>query len=261
VCSDQAKPNGVLWVVPGQEAAFLAPLEVKRIPGVGKVSEVRLREMGIRHVGDLANLSEDFLQRRFGKLGLALAGKARGLDAGSWFDGEIGEEEAPKSISHEHTFHEDTADRGLLESTLARLAEKVARRLREHNLHARTLHLKLRYSDFTTLTRAHTMAHSTQLDHELIAESRALFYQAWQPQGPIRLVGVGTSGLEPYEGQMDLLEGEKNARARQALAAVDRLRDKYGEKIVKLATGLAGDHAERVHENPVGLPGKTPKKD
>src|SRR5271169_5753471 len=120
VASDQAKPNGVLWVLPGEEARFLAPLDVRKIPGVGKVTEKNLQARGIRKVGDLAKLDQEFLRQHFGQWGLALAGKSRGLDAGGWFDGEVGEDGNPKSISHEFTFNEDTADSDALESTLAR---------------------------------------------------------------------------------------------------------------------------------------------
>src|SRR5438128_2737761 len=123
-----ARPNGILWVIPGREAAFLAPLDVRKVPGVGKVTEKNLHAFGIRKVGDLARLDEKFLEERFGKWGMALAGKSRGLDAGGWFDTEIGEDSGPKSISHEHTFGEDTADLDKIESTLARLSELVGRR-------------------------------------------------------------------------------------------------------------------------------------
>ncbi|HXZ28274.1 MAG TPA: DNA polymerase IV, partial [Terriglobales bacterium] len=136
VASDQAKPNGVLWVLPGQEQSFLAPLEVRKIPGVGKVMEKHLHDLGVRTVADLARLDEKTLEDRFGKWGLALAGKAHGLDAGGWFDAPVGAGEEPKSISHEHTFSHDTADQEALEATLARLSQMVARRLREHGLHA-----------------------------------------------------------------------------------------------------------------------------
>ncbi|MGO9208944.1 MAG: DNA polymerase IV, partial [Terriglobales bacterium] len=168
VSSDQAKPNGVLWVLPGEEACFLAPLDVRKIPGVGKVLEKSLHDLGIRKVGDLAALDESFLDERFGKWGLALAGKARGLDAGGWFDSEIGENDQPKSISHEHTFNQDTASVEQLESTLARLSEMVCRRLREHGLYARTVQLKLRYKDFSTITRARSLPRATQLDGEIL---------------------------------------------------------------------------------------------
>jgi len=260
VASDQAKPNGVLWVLPGMEARFLAPLEVRKIPGVGKVTERQLHALGIRRVGDLARLDEAVLEERFGKWGLALAGKARGLDAGAWFDGEIGAEEAPKSISHEHTFDLDSADVELLEATLARLAEMVARRLREHGLFARTVQLKLRYKDFSTITRAHTLDHATQLDTELLGEARRLFRDNWKRGRPVRLLGVQASSLEAQPGQMSLLEEPGSERWSRALAAADRLRDRFGESAVSLGSAVKGTYQERTHENPAGLPGKRRKR-
>lgn len=258
VSSDQAKPNGVLWVLPGEEARFLAPLDVRKIPGVGKVTEKNLHALGVRKVGDLARLDEAFLESRFGKWGLALAGKARGADAGGWFDSEIGAEEDPKSISHEHTFDVDTADAGLVDATLARMSEKVGRRLREHGLFARTVQLKLRYSDFSTITRAFTLDHATDIDIELIENARALFLKNWNGK-PVRLIGVHAGSLETAEGQLSLLESDRQERWRKALGAVDKLRDRFGEGSVSLASGLKGDYAERVQENPAGLPGKEPK--
>ncbi len=256
VSSDQAKPNGVLWIQPGLEAEFLAPLDVRRIPGVGKVMERQLAEVGIRKVGDLARLDEAFLLRRFGQWGLALAGKARGEDAGAWFDGVIGGGDDPKSVSHEHTFDEDTADEARLDATLVHLMEKVARRLREYGLHARTVHLKLRDSGFQTITRAHTLRQPSQLDQELIGVVREMFKAAWGRGSKVRLIGVGVSGLETYGGQIDLLNAEKNERARKALEAADSLRRRFGEKSVSLAAGMTADAPERVHENPAGLPGR-----
>ncbi len=256
VASDQAKRNGILYILPGCEAAFLAPLEVRKIPGVGKVMERNLRAMGILRVGDLSRLEEGALEARFGQWGLALAGKARGEDAGGWFDTEIGEEMDPKSISHEHTFNDDTADAQQLESTLARLGEMVGRRLRENRLYARTLQLKLRYQDFSTITRAHTLAGATQLDTEIIEQVRALFRGNWQKGRKVRLLGVHASSLETAEGQAGLLDAERHERWKQALSAADRLRDKFGESAVSLASGLRGGFRERTHENPAALPGK-----
>ena len=248
VASDQAKPNGTLWVIPGQEAAFLAPLDVRKIPGVGKVTEKQLSAIGIRKVGDLAAFDEHVLAQRFGRWGLALAGKARGLDAGGWFDDEIGAGGPAKSISHEHTFNEDTSDTKVLEATLAKLSEMVARRLREQKLHARTVQLKLRYSDFSTITRAHTLDHATQLDIDLLEESRKLFRDNWRAGVPVRLLGVQVSSLNDTHGQLSLLESERTERWRNALDAVDRLRDKFGELSVSLASGLRGSFRERTHE-------------
>jgi DNA polymerase-4 len=258
ISSDQAKPNGVLWVIPGREVEFLAPLDVRKVPGVGKVTEKNLHAYGIRKVGDLARLDDRFLEQRFGKWGMALAGKSRGLDAGGWFDTEIGADTGPKSISHEHTFGEDTADRDRIEATLAHLCEMVGRRLREHALAARTIQLKLRYTDFTTITRAHSVARPTQLDTEIYEEARELFRSNWKPGATVRLIGVQTSHWGDGGEQLDLLDGGKHERWRGALAAADRLRDKFGESAVGLASGMRGTFRERTHENPASLPGKRP---
>jgi DNA polymerase-4 len=256
VSSAQAKPNGVLWIVPGQEAKFLAPLDVREIPGVGKVMEGHLHALGIQKVGDLAKLEDGDLEDRFGKWGLALAGKAQGEDAGGWFDSEVGEDIEAKSISHEHTYNEDTADPTQLEATLTRLSEMVGRRLREANFHARTIQIKLRYKDFTTITRAHTLPNPTQLDTEIFKQVRALFRKNWKKGTQVRLLGVHASSFTEQNAQIDLLEGSRRDRWKSALAAADRLRDKFGESSVGLAAGLRGGFRERIHENPASLPGK-----
>lgn len=260
IASDQAKRNGVLFIVPGLETNFVAPLNVRRVPGVGKVMERNLNSIGIRRVGDLAALGETELEQRFGKWGLALAGKAEGQDAGGWFDSKIGEREDPKSISHEHTFNEDTHDRDRLEATLTHLSEKVSRRLREHSLHARTVQLKLRYTDFSTITRAHTLPAPSQLDIDLIAASRKLLLDNWERHRPIRLIGVQALNLQADAGQIGLIDGERTERWRSALSAADKLRDRYGESAVALGSGMRGRFRERVQENPAALPGKEPKK-
>jgi DNA polymerase-4 len=258
IASDQAKPNGVLWIIPGQEADFLAPLDVRKVPGVGKVAEKQLHTLGIRKVGDLRALDADYLERRFGKWGLALAGKSRGLDAGAWFDHEVGASEGPKSISHEHTFSEDTSDGARLEATLAHLCEMVGRRLREHGLAARTIQLKLRYSDFSTITRAHSVERPTQVDIELFEEIRELFHRNWN-RSAVRLLGVHASCWDRGAAQMGLLDEARHERWQRTLEAADRLRDRFGESAVGLAAGLRGAFRERAHENPAGLPGKGPK--
>jgi DNA polymerase-4 len=250
ISSDQAKPNGVLYIVPGAEARFLAPLDVRKVPGVGKKTEEALHKIGIRLVGDLAGLDETFLTRRFGRWGLALAGKAQGLDAGGWFDAPIGANEEPKSISHEHTFGEDTADSGKLETTLLKLSEMVAMRLREQRLYSRTVSLKLRDEDFFTITRAATLDHATQLDREIATAITALFRQAWDGKKPIRLLGVHAGSLQAAEGQMSLLEEAATARLREAFRSVDHIRDRFGDSAISLAKTLKAGIRERVHENP-----------
>jgi len=259
VSSAKAKPNGVLWVLPGQEAKFLAPLDVGDIPGVGKVMEKNLHDIGIQRVGDLAKLEDNDLEQRFGKWGLALAGKSRGEDAGGWFDTEVGEHTDPKSISHEHTFDEDTGDLERLQSTLMRLSEMVGRRLREGGYFARTIQLKLRYQDFTTLTRAQSLEQPTQMDHEIFEQVRRLFLRNWKKGAAVRLLGVQTSNFESGPAQLDLLQPARDERWQKVLAAADHLRDKFGESTIGLATGMKGGFRERTHENPVGLPGKQPR--
>jgi len=259
VASDQAKPNGILWIVPGQEASFLAPLDVRKIPGVGKVTEAHLHACGIRKVGDLARLDEAFLEQRFGKWGLALAGKSHGMDAGGWFDTEVGEGGGPKSISHEHTFSVDTADTTALDGILVRLSEMVARRLRDHHVWARTVQIKLRYTDFSTFTRSRTLDHASQIDAEIAAAARDLFHKAWTGK-PIRLLGVYAQSLGANEGQTSLIDEPRAEDWRRTLAAVDKIREKYGEDgIVSLAAGMKAGFRARVHENPENLPGKDPK--
>ena len=255
ICSDQAKPNGVLWVLPGAEVRLLAPLDVRRIPGVGKVMEKRLQEQGIHKVADLAQRDERWLERNFGVLGLALSGKARGLDAGAWFDNDIGEDVGPRSISHEHTFSHDTAERQKLEAMLARLTEMVCRRLREQNLHARTLQLKLRYSDFHTITRARTLEQPSSVDSEILATIRDLFRSNWNGRA-VRLLGVHAAHFDDESGQLELLGWPAHEKWNQALSAADRLRDRFGEGAVSLASGMKSRFRERTHENPASLPGK-----
>ncbi|MBV9611836.1 MAG: DNA polymerase IV [Acidobacteriaceae bacterium] len=257
VSSDYIKPNGVLYILQGQEATFLAPLDVRKIPGIGKKTEASLHRLGIRRVGDLAALDEVFLAERFGKWGLALAGKARGEDAGGWFDSPVGANEAQKSISHENTFSEDTADREKLETALLQLSEMVAKRLREHHLYARTIQLKLRDEDFSTITRAQSLDHATQLDREVAAAVIGLFRKAWDGKTPIRLLGVHAGSLQDTEGQMSLLEEPRTERLRKAFRSVDHIRDRFGDSSISLAKTLHTGIREKVHKNPFDLPGKS----
>ena len=253
VASDQAKPNGVLHILPGMEASFLAPLDVRRLPGVGKVTEERLRECGVHTIGELAGLTEAALGRKIGEGFASLIEKAQGHDAGGWYDEEVGADSGPKSISHEHTFDRDERDAAALGSMLARLTEMVCRRLREHRLYARKVAIKLRYSDFTTITRGRTLHRATHLDAEVLELVRELFEANWKPGRAVRLLGVQTSALEPADAQMTLLAGGQQTRRRQAMEAVDALRDRFGEAAVSLAGGMSARFRERTHE---GVPSK-----
>ena len=187
VASDQAKPNGVLWVLPGSEARFLAPLDVRKIPGVGKVTEQNLAAIGIRKVGDLGlALTKSFWRSGSANGDWRWRVSRAGLMPGGWFDTDVGERVDPKSISHEHTYNVDTSDAEVLEATLLRLSEMVGRRLREHSLFARTVRLKLRYSDFSTITRARSLDHGTQIDGEIFERARTLMRENRQAGRAIR---------------------------------------------------------------------------
>ena len=260
VCSGKAKPNGVLYIVAGRESNFLAPLDVRDIPGVGRVTEQKLHALGIRRVGDLAKFDDSDLEHQFGKWGVALAGKARGEDAGAWFEGEIGADEGAKSISHEHTYDQDTANVAQLEATLMRLSEMVGRRLREQQLRARTLQLKLRYKDFSTVTRAHSLDSPTQLDNEIFQQIHRLFHANWHQGAEVRLLGVQASQFGHDSAQLDFLEDQGREKWENVLSAADRLRDKFGESSITLGTGMKGGFRERTHENPAALPGKSKPK-
>lgn len=255
ISSDQCKPNGVLYVLPGQEQSFLAPLEVRKMPGVGKMTEKRLHEMGIAFIGDLVKMGEDRARHELGDWGVSLLRKGRGEDAGGWFDEDIGEGGGAKSISHEHTFDVDTADRERLESTLARLSQMVCRRMREDQVEARTIQIKLRWSDFTTITRAKTIEHPTSVDTEVFNVARQLFRANWKTGTTVRLLGVHASGFEG-DPQLLLIPDEQANRMKTALETADKLRERFGEGVVSLAMGMKSKFRERTHENPASLPGK-----
>jgi DNA polymerase-4 len=137
-----------------------------------------------------------------------------------------------------------------------RLSEMVGRRLRENGYFARTLQLKLRYKDFTTITRAHSLDQPTQMDNQIFEHARRLFFANWKPGVAVRLLGVQASSFESVSPQLDLLESSQQQRWEKALAAADRLRDKFGETAIGLARGMKGGFRERTHENPAGLPGR-----
>ena len=233
VASEQAKPRGLVWVPAGAEAAFLAPLSVRKIPGVGKVTEEALNNLGIQTIAQLQVPSLDQLEEAFGRWGTALYRKARGMDSYEFFiDAE------PKSISHNQTFGRDTNDPQQLQSTISHLCQKASKRLRDAQLCARRVTLTLRFHDFRTITRNHTLAQPSDLDSILLAAIRELFSQAWNGKAPLRLVGVALSSFSAGSGQLDLLEPGRREKLRRLARAADRLRDRFGFSKVQLAGSL-----------------------
>ena len=196
VASDLAKPGGILQVFPGSEAAFLGPLPVGKLPGVGKVTERKLKELGIVRVAQLAELGRESLSEIFGHWGDSLYSKSVGLDTPHF---EFHEE--PQSISHEHTFDKDTRNPEEIQKTIATLVQKSAHRLREHRMYAGAVTLKIRDRDFKTRTRAITLEESTQLDEEILHAVLQLLQQHWDPSTEVRLLGVALIRLEFGAGQ------------------------------------------------------------
>lgn len=236
VASDQAKPRGLLWVAPGQEQRFLGPLPVRKIPGIGEVTERALRALGIEIVEQIAAVPQEKLEQIFGQWGTALYRKARGGDSYEFLiDAE------PKSISHNHTFGEDTDDLGTLTSLLSLLSQKACKRLREAGLAARTLTLTIRYAGFETHTRAKTLGEPTRLDSNIYAVFQELFRLHRDTKRKVRLLGVSLSGLTHGNEQLDLLEAERREKLERLTSAADRLRDRFGFGKVQFGGSL---HAE-----------------
>jgi DNA polymerase-4 len=233
IASEQAKPRGLVWIPTGSEAAFLAPLAVRRIPGIGKVTDGALRGLGIQTIAQLQNVSLERLENTFGQWGTALFRKARGIDSYEFFvDAE------PKSLSHNQTFGEDTRDRELLESTLSYLCQKAAKRLRAAALHARTVTLTVRFADFTTITRSHTLAEPSDLDTVFLKAVRELFQHAWNGNDLLRLVGVALTSFSAGSPQFDLLDPERREKLERLARATDKLRDRFGFSKVQFGGSL-----------------------
>lgn len=233
IASDQAKPHGLLYVLPGCEARFLAPLPVRRMPGIGKVTEPELLTLGLVTIGDLARFGSDRLKEKFGKLGEWLWLKSQGRDIEAYqYD------ENPKSISHETTFDEDTSDHDQLERTLSYLSQLVGRRLREHRFYARTIGLKLRLAPFRTVTRDVTLDEPVQLDFAIFSSALELFEKTFRVPAKVRLIGVRASNLVRATFQPNLLNAPRQQKLERVTQAADKIRDRFGFGAVQSARSL-----------------------
>jgi DNA polymerase IV len=233
IASDLRKPDGLVVVAPGDEAAFLAPLPISRLWGVGEKTATALGEFGVTTIGDLAALPEGLLVRRFGRHGASLGARARGEDADP-----VGGAEPAKSIGHEHTFDVDTSDPDVVERTLLAMADGVASRLRSAGLKAGTIQVKIRDSSFRTITRQRTLAVPTDL-------AEPIWHVALELARPevrglrVRLLGISASHLGVRE-QLGLFEADPadrsgGERRRRATQAADAIRRRYGDRAVTRA--------------------------
>lgn len=227
VASDLRKPDGLVVVAPGEEAAFLAPLPVSRLWGVGPRAQQALREYGVTTIGQLASLPDGALRRRFGSHGAELALRARGIDPSP-----VVPSHRPKSVGHELTFDHDVLDPARLEATLLDLAESVASRLRRHNLAAGAVQLKLRYEGFDTITRQAPLDHQARDAEPLYEVGSSLLRAALAPDRAVRLIGLAAINLAEWQ-QLTLFDApDETDRITQSIDAVRR---RFGERAITRA--------------------------
>jgi DNA polymerase-4 len=221
-----APPNALTVVPVGEEAAFLSPLPAEMLWGVGPKTSARLTELGIRTMGDIAKWPESELIRMFGENGRDLARHSKGID-----DRPIVTERETKSISQEITFSRDVRDDNVLQKTVQDMSAEVGAQLRRNNLAGKTIKLKLRWPDFTTLTRQTTFNHATDQEDEIAKAALELLKSVRKPNQAVRLIGVGVSGLGQPVRQLRLWD-MKDEKAQKLQEAVDELREKFGKKII-----------------------------
>ena len=222
-----APPNALTIVPFGEEAAFLSPLPADMLWGVGPKTFARLTDLGIHTIGDIAKWPESELIRLFGENGRDLARHAKGID-----DRPITTERETKSISQEITFSRDVRDDKVLEKTLREQSAEVARQLRKNELAGSTIKLKIRWPDFTTLTRQTTFNHRTDQEEEITKAALNLLRSVRKSNQAVRLIGVGVSGLGQPIRQLGLWDMD-NEKSRKLQEAVDDLREKFGKNVVQ----------------------------
>ena len=236
-------PQAIRVVPPGQEADFLAPLPTKALWGIGPKTAARLDEIGIHTIGDVSHMPKQDLIKYLGKFGEELEKRALGID-----ESPIHTSHEVKSVSNETTFSHDITDVQILYETLHRLSESVGRRLRKHNLKGSTVKLKLRWQDFTTLTRQETLPVPTNDDREIYASTRNLFNKTWKKGRPVRLLGVGVTQFSNLEKQLGLWDTQ-NKKDVNLLTAVDVLRDRFGKNTIMRGSDLKYKKPHKPDEN------------
>ncbi len=219
-------PNALTVVGVGEEAAFLNPLPVDMLWGVGPKTSARLTELGIRTIGDLAKWPEVELIRLFGENGRDLARHSKGID-----DRPVVTEHETKSISQEITFSKDVRDDLALSRTIREMSAEVGLQLRKNNLAGKTIKLKIRWPDFTTLTRQTTLNDPTDQDEVIAKTALELLNVVRKSNQAVRLIGVGISGLGQPIRQLGLWDSD-HEKTRRLQQAMDALNEKYGRDVI-----------------------------
>lgn len=233
VASGLRKPRALVVVQPGDEAAFLAPLPIEALWGVGAAAAHRLRDLGIHTVGDLAAMPRKTLVYAFGSQGIALHEQAHGIDSRP-----VVPESRRRSVSHEQTFARDVVQESELDKALLASSDRVAARLRGSGLQGRVVGLKLRYADFTTVTRRVTLERPTDLAPMIYQEARRLLDRTWKAGSPVRLLGVAVAGLTEQPAYQLGLFGDDDRRWGRLSRALDQIRGRYGEGAIRRAAFL-----------------------
>ncbi|HEY4875551.1 MAG TPA: DNA polymerase IV [Puia sp.] len=227
IATDEAKPNGYLYVPFGMEKEFLAPLNVAKIPGVGKHTCKTLYEMGIITIKDISNQSPALLEKYFGKYGTDLWNKSNGISVR-----QVVHSRVAKSISTENTFFENKTDVNFLLSEVVRMTERIAYELRQDNMIAGCITVKIRYPDFET-TSKQTSIDYTFYDDKLILKAKELFRQLYRAKKPVRLLGVRLSNLIDEAVQSDLFD---NSEKKTALyKSIDEVKNRFGTNSISKA--------------------------
>jgi DNA polymerase-4 len=239
IASALCKPDGLLEIAPGEEQAFLNPLPIAKLPGVGEKTEQSLKEMGITTIGELASLSLDTIERRFGATGTVLHSYARGID-----DREVEAPGEAKSISQQLTFARDTLDRNFLEANLHNLCQEVCQELRSQNKRAKCVAIRLRYADFKTITRQVTLQEASDVTQVIFAAAQQLLSKALaQQKNPIRLIGIRISSLVGEENQLPMFDS-RAAKFGHLDQAVDKIRKKYGPSAIKTGDDVLSESSQ-----------------
>ena len=238
VASDLCKPDGLLEIAPGEERAFLDPLPVAKLPGVGKKTYQSLKRMKVDTIGEFSSLPLDIVRKHFGTHGAVIHSYAKGIDSR-----KVVSSGKSKSISQETTFAQDTLDRRFLETTLHRLCQEVCQELRRQNKRAKCVTIKLRFSDFKTITRQATLQEASNTNKGIFTTALQLLDKALEHEGkPIRLIGVRLPSLLGWEKQLSIFDSGIG-KSEHLDKAIDEIQKRYGASAITTGNGISREHS------------------